>query len=52
MTEEDIERLYRISAEKIADCTIARKRYCYDDIVWSDRLIGLKGARGIATWNR
>ena len=47
MTEEDIERLYRISAEKIADCTIARKRYCYDDIVWSDRLIGLKGARGI-----
>lgn len=47
MTEEDIERLYRISAEKIAECSLTTKRFCYDDIIWSDRLIGLKGARGV-----
>ena len=47
MTNDDIEKLYRISAEKIADCDVLRKRFCYGDIVWSDRLIGLKGARGV-----
>ena len=47
MTDEDMERLYRISAEKIAESSLAIKRFCYDDIIWSDRLIGLKGARGV-----
>ena len=47
MKDEDIEKLYRISAEKIADCDTSLKRFCYDDIVWSDRLMGLKGARGV-----
>ena len=47
MNEEDIERLYRLSAEKVADCALSSKRSCYDDVVWSDRLIGLKGARGV-----
>lgn len=47
MTEDDIEKLYRISAEKVADSALEHKRYCYDDIVWADRLIGLKGARGV-----
>ena len=47
MTSDDIERLYRISSEKVGDCQLAQKRFCYDDIVWSDRLIGLKGARGV-----
>jgi len=47
MNREGIERLYRISAEKVADCSLAIKRYCYDGIEWSDRLLGLKGARGV-----
>ena len=47
MTDDDIEKLYRISAEKVADCDVSRKRFCYDDIVWADRLVGLKGARGV-----
>lgn len=47
MTSDDIERLYRISSEKVADCQLMQKRFCYDDVVWTDRLIGLKGARGV-----
>ena len=47
MNEEDIERLYRLSAEKVADCALSSKRSCYDSVVWSDRLVGLKGARGV-----
>ena len=47
MTGDNIEKLYRISADKVADCDTSRKRFCYDDIVWSDRLVWLKGARGV-----
>ncbi|MBR1589431.1 MAG: ATP-binding protein [Kiritimatiellae bacterium] len=47
MTEEDIERIYRISAERIAETSLALKRFAYDDIDWSDRLIGVRGARGV-----
>ena len=47
MTAEDIERVYRISAEKIADTSLLLKRYSYDDIDWGSRLIGLRGARGV-----
>ena len=47
MTSDDIEKLYRISAEKVGDCELSHKRFCYDAIVWADRLIGLKGARGV-----
>ena len=44
---EDIERIYRISDEKIAKTTVDFKRYLYDQIDWDDRLICLKGARGV-----
>lgn len=44
MTDEDIERIYRISAEKIADTLLSLKRYAYDEIDWNSRLIGLRGA--------
>ncbi len=47
MTDEDIERIYRISAERIAETSLALKRYAYDDIDWSSRLIGVRGARGV-----
>ena len=47
MTEEDIERVYRISAEKIAETSLSLKRYSFNDIDWTSRLIGLRGARGV-----
>ena len=47
MTAEDIEKVYRISAEKIADTSLLLKRYSYADIDWGSRLIGLRGARGV-----
>ena len=47
MTDEDIERIYRISATKIADTLLSLKRYAYDEIDWNSRLIGLRGARGV-----
>jgi len=47
MTEEDIERIYRISAEKIAETSLELKRYAYSDVDWDRRLIGLRGARGV-----
>ena len=47
MTAEDIERIYRISAEKVADTSLLLKRYSYNEIDWGSRLIGLRGARGV-----
>ena len=47
MTDEDIERIYRISDEKLSETSLALKRYAYNDIDWSSRLIGLRGARGV-----
>ena len=47
MTAEDIERVYRISAEKIAETSLSLKRYSFNDIDWTSRLIGLRGARGV-----
>ena len=47
MTDDDIERIYRISAEKIAETSLSLKRYSYDEIDWGCRLIGLRGARGV-----
>ena len=47
MTDEDIERIYRISAEKVDETSLSQKRYLYDDIDWKSRLIGLRGARGV-----
>ena len=47
MTEDDIERIYRISAGKIGETSLVLKRYAYDGIDWSSRLIGLNGARGV-----
>ena len=47
MTDEDIERIYRISAGKVAETSLSQKRYLYDDIDWNSRLIGLRGARGV-----
>jgi len=47
MTSEDLERVYRISGEKIAETSLSLKRYSFGDIDWSSRLVGLRGARGV-----
>jgi len=47
MTEQEIERVYRLSDEKIADVSMKMKRYCYDVVNWKDRLISVKGPRGV-----
>lgn len=45
MTVEDIERVYRISAEKIAQTSLSLKRYSFDGIDWTSRLIGARDFR-------
>lgn len=47
MNESEILRIYRLSAEKINKVQTHLKRYCFDAMNWNDRLIALKGARGV-----
>ncbi len=47
MTDEDIERIYRISARKVAETSLSLKRYVFEGVDWNSRLIGLRGARGV-----
>lgn len=42
-----MERIYEISARLIGALDAPRHRYLYDTIAWSDRLIMIKGARGV-----
>lgn len=42
-----MERIYEISARLIESLDAPLHRYLYDAIVWSDRLIMIKGARGV-----
>ena len=44
MNDEDYERIVRLSRDKIDEVSLDIKRAGYDDIDWSCRLIGLKGA--------
>ena len=44
---DDMERIYEISQRLIDDLDAPIKRYLYDYIAWSDRLIMIKGARGV-----
>lgn len=41
-----MERLKKFSALKLKPLPMAFKRYLFDEINWSDRLIGISGARG------
>lgn len=47
MTDDDMERIYRISARRVAETSLSLKRYAFEDIDWDSRLIGLRGARGV-----
>lgn len=42
-----MERIYEISARLTADLNAPLHRYLYDNIAWTDRLIMIKGARGV-----
>ena len=43
----DIEKVYRISEDKVAETALDFKRYLYQDIDWDSRLVCLKGPRGV-----
>ena len=47
MDQDDIEHIYRLSKDKIEETDMSLKRYSYDSIDWKDRLVGLRGARGV-----
>ena len=47
MESRDIERIYSISREKIAGIGLGFKRFIYDEVDWGDRLLSLKGPRGV-----
>ncbi len=42
-----MERIYEISNRLIEDLNTSHYRYLYHDIAWNDRLIMIKGARGV-----
>ena len=42
-----MERIYEISARLMRDLNAPRHRYLYEKIDWNDRLIMIKGARGV-----
>jgi hypothetical protein len=41
-----LDKLYQNSAKIISETELSFKRYLFDEIDWSSRLIGIKGARG------
>ncbi len=43
----DMERIYEISARLMQDIDAPLHRYLYNKIAWNDRLIMIKGARGV-----
>ncbi len=47
MDENVIEKIYRMSAELVADTSLDFKRYIYSEIDWDSRLVCVKGARGV-----
>ena len=47
MEDRDIERIYSISREKIAEVDLGFKRFLYDRVDWNDRLLSIKGPRGV-----
>ena len=42
-----MEQIYEISARLTEDLNAPLRRYLYDQIAWSDKLIMIKGARGV-----
>ncbi len=47
MELQDIEKIYGVYQRRIQETTLSFKRFLYEKINWNDRLIGIKGARGV-----
>ncbi|MDD2426014.1 MAG: AAA family ATPase [Bacteroidales bacterium] len=47
MELQDIEKIYGVYQRRIQETTLSFKRFIYEKINWNDRLIGIKGARGV-----
>lgn len=47
MEYSDVKTLYDNSVRKISSVTVDFKRYLFSEINWKNRLIGIKGARGV-----
>jgi len=47
MEERDVEKIYRSYRRRLKDTPLSFIRFIYDKINWNDRLIGIKGARGV-----
>ena len=47
MNNEELDHIYKLSKDKLDETSLEIKRYSYDSINWGDRLIGIRGARGV-----
>lgn len=47
MSQELLDQLYRSSNRRVEDVSLDLKRYLYDEIDWRDRLICIKGPKGV-----
>ena len=47
MDESRREKVFKMSADLVADAPVAFKRYLYDEVDWDSRLVCVKGARGV-----
>jgi|SRR5690554_1716899 len=47
MELQDVEKIYSAYYRRIQETPLAFKRFLYEEIDWNDRLIGIKGARGV-----
>ncbi|WP_075559547.1 ATP-binding protein [Parabacteroides timonensis] len=47
MEEKDIEKIYRGYRRKLKETPMSFTRFLYEKINWNDKLIGIKGARGV-----
>lgn len=47
MEERKIEKVYRSYRRRLKDTPLSFTRFLYEKINWNDRLIGIKGARGV-----
>lgn len=47
MEEREIEKVYRSYRRRLKDTPLSFTRFLYEKINWNDRLIGIKGARGV-----
>lgn len=47
MEEIDVEKIYRSYRRRLQETPLSFTRFLYERINWNDKLIGIKGARGV-----